>query len=575
MEPRPLRILVIDDRADHFKEADFVAGQRLESVSYTHDGATCFQISSLSTLCSYWQTAQAGNYPDIIISDIKFDEDTSSPLQAASRPGVNADIPTGLSHAKAFAAVSRATAKPMSIHIYSQDPGFWQARANQENDIVAKVFSLIAAQEIAELSALLGQRLQNFSNMNITPAWEWIENNVSRAATEARAKALAGFRQSFICGVRQQCEPGGSAAAVQIRIPHKHASLLREWCERMKAEPKPITPGRNDPGIKFVAENDELDCIEISSFFADVRRIASREQRAECFDTKPVSDGDVWNLSNGEPRIGALIAEFYDSTKDFRDAIFCLKQLPLKVETLSMKLTDIEVSKFAKGLAILFRDIEIEHAKSLYWASCWTQKPWNPILQQPADLDTSPDAYMNFPTLGGWVQIIAKLAYDAREGIQPEDDDDHWIEDVLESVNGKLSRDLKITKESLFWHLNIIDDQYEFWAKQDPTSLDKIPSMPPSFTWPCSEANKLEDSLGFGKKGPVVARQRNYNSVGRLIFDAFGRGELSGDAKAGRELLTQFRDGQMPSNLKSYCREYCLEELGWIDQRQWPFSLAE
>src|SRR6185369_8496369 len=123
--PRKLRLLIIDDELAVSPSGYSVP----ESIERWSPGGGLEGIVSWQTAIQFWSYFKDGQVPDLVVADVRFIRDQSSPLSLLFESDDN-NIPTGLSHLKTFAVLSRAIGAPLGVGTRTMDPGLWERQIN-------------------------------------------------------------------------------------------------------------------------------------------------------------------------------------------------------------------------------------------------------------------------------------------------------------------------------------------------------------------------------------------------------------------------------------------------------------
>lgn len=153
--PRNLRVLRIDDRANgRIPKIDYstVSGDGvilppLELILIDDGDDVRTAISGLDVSELYWRQFNPERLPDIVIGDVDFEKDKSSPMQTWNSACQH--ISTGLSHLKPFLSIQRILGRPMSLVIHTGDENLWARLVDDGMDETTKasrIFGLHAVQ---------------------------------------------------------------------------------------------------------------------------------------------------------------------------------------------------------------------------------------------------------------------------------------------------------------------------------------------------------------------------------------------------------------------------------------------
>jgi hypothetical protein len=596
-KPRYLRVLIIDDAIDGpFQTCDPAEltqhkgiGEPLSQVTYEYDDLTYVAINSLKAAANFWSIYSDRLCPDIVLTDVNFEKDTTTPLQSVGEFNSSC-IPTGLSHCKAFAAIARAKSRPLAIAIHTADPSLWARGAEDRvGNRTKHFFGLLAAHEIIELAALLGDRL-SFNTLNLDSVFAWLENRSARGDIRlSKNKGVQLYREAIVSGIIAT-EDNGS----RIRVPYSAALELKLWCERMHESPRPLgsKKGSSDPGLTMLYASGEVDKVYLSSIFADVENIEYSALNKDCFKLQE-SEGDVWKLRNNLPAIGELVFEVMQSVEVVGEALGYLSDLPLDAEALNRNLRQFE-NNIAKGIAVLFRAIEIKYQKREEFVRLWLNDMWDPTKLRACKLDDIDD-YSNMRPLREWIVCIIKIL----SKLGDRDGRDRYFEDhdVLgefrkllpvaskdEMTIGKLRMHMQLAVEIGAIETIVELESHEYRVVDRAMDIFQSASSPPA-TLGTREGESVwlsrdvRDSLGFGNKNPDSSH--NDNAIGQILYAAFlagaGKKGVSANqrAKLGRDFFKKFERGEVDVWIRLYCMDFCKNELGWTEKEHWPFQLGK
>jgi hypothetical protein len=590
---RNLRVVRIDDRATapvprekYFAVAgDGVVRHPLELVTYKVKEKIGLAINGLEAARMFWLQFVPALSPDIVLGDINFEHDESSPLQSWDREAKK-HLPNGLMHCKPFVAIARASGRPLSVVLHTADPNQWQAMASPSGgqDDRKRVFMLLAAQEVMEVAAIFGQVIPGADRGNLGPVWQWLHDRTQTTPKAALETALVDYRKQVVMALRSRDE----SSPVRLRVGFSEWKQLLAWCQRMKNAPKALS-GEADPGLPLLYPDGRTDRVSIASLFADLRNVCTETLHASCFEAIKVRE--PWSLSRGLPQIGALIEECGELGEVVAKAETALRELPLSNEHLLVNLRRVLEDPLAMGFAVLFRILEIYRSDETRWEQIWNEGHWHPGKR--VELDDIKDYNWAMP-LSQWVELAAKALRDVTASASEGEefiDLDTISEKFKTLAPSNIRRDL--TTESIGWHLDILcelgvaDSQiglegllvYRIRTGRGDVR-DLTPSLRPvgagaEFNWQSDSLPlALRDSLGFGTRGPGL----NDNAIGQILHDAFlgDDSNLNANerAKSGRDFLEAFRNGNAPGWIQETCRTYCQEVLRWHDTRRWPKCIA-
>lgn len=607
---RKLRALRIDDRAGTIipvEDFDYVTGDGviispLDLVTIQKGNDVALGIRGIKSAEHFWDSFVSTNLPDIILGDVNFEKDDSSPLKEWGD-----DLPTGLSHIKPLAAIARAVDRPISVSIHTANHETWQtllARWCEHASDSAKsvVFGLLAAHEIVELAAILGQPIQNWRRDNLQPVWSWLAIHSASTPQAALTLGVRNYRKQIVSRLRN-CS-GKLQHTLQL-LPSDSYQLIR-WCNKMRDEPRMLSS--NDPGLPLLYPDGMIDRISWASLFADVDNIEFRRLPPGCFDLTPVNPEEpIWELANGLPRIGAIVQSALSIQDAFKTAVVALGKVPLGKYELSKNLREVLDDELARGFAVLFRIVEIAHFDECGWGRVWNEGPWDPIRLDELDLPLGFDEYYEVEkVLGKSLEEWTDIVHQALKAICDQEESaelaeiaqrlDSVVDEERIAIHGKFEQNL----ESVEFHLELLkemklveiftdsqvrDSRYRLPDQEAETIPHLRPLRPlvgTKIAWLGTHLDtSLRESLGF---------KTNKNAVGQILCDAFqdvshlledlSAGERKKKnagirAQQGREFLENFLNGKAPLWIYEVCRDYCkgTKHLLWTDERTYPMWL--
>jgi hypothetical protein len=573
---RKLRVLRIDDNPDKLgKESTF------EFVGPAVTGPTgrdIIAIKGLSSAVQFWRSFAPGTMPDIILCDVDFEHDHSTPLKWAGASATH--IPTGLSHIKPFAAMARLSGRPLVLTLHTYNDGQWKALLDDTAtgfDAIQRslweqrrLFGLLAAHEIIELAEILEESTQFSGKATLGNVWNWLTEHTQSTAIHALNRATKLYRKKLVDRFRKH--PLDPAA---LRVPTGEGIRLRNWCAHMVQAPQNLA--KADIGLTLLYSNGTTDQISFVSLFADCEGLLDGLLPEKCFATDSPT-GDIWDLKNGLPQIGKLVSQVHTFDSAFADAVSALAKFPLGI-ALPENAPNIDDmlnrDKLAGGLAVLFRIVDIYYSDECAWDDVWNERVrWDPVNLAAVDDITIAYQYESLPSfLGRVVESVRKLCAEEEEdgeslqlGVTAED-----IADVLGG---------RMTPSSAAVHLEWLtatgtveriqtggSPRYKVHSGGTLRRLQRPKGT--AIEWKSDDIERLlRTSLGY--------RLDDHASVGRLLwnaFMAFGEPANANQQRIrGNKLLEDFLNGDAPQ-LAEPCRAYALANLRWNDKGNWPACL--
>jgi hypothetical protein len=592
--PRNLTLLQIDDDLCEQRQASIF----IDPVAVGQ--AFKYGIDEWLTSIKFWISYERRQPIDLITADIRFTADRTTPLLYDKTIGASEDkerpeeflIPTGLSHLKPFAAIARATGRPMGIAVHTADVRGWKARLISKNDAV-RTMAYLAAHEIGEVAAILGD-LTDFEDKSqeerLDECWNWLSDRTYATFDEAWRPALQSYRESLIRGAftAQSLRTGpqgflnGSRLGPIIVLPSDWLRMAA-WCERMQARKEAILADE-DPGFCFLLADGSQESIFFKSLFADAHlalhgyldlEIESLPTR--CFRIE--AHENCYKLDeSGFPLIGAFLNEFRDLSDAYELAVSALEVFPVS-QRARAKLGDVlspancgPLVNIARLLAILFQTIRKDRSLICAWESAYQLQAW----------DTSNNRFdqeifdSSAPTLARIVLGVYSCAKRFHDGFSAAE--------LIHEWNSTVQNDHQIANRRtiercicilLSWRRLIYREEDDLYDVCDfsPIPREAVPPVPLILPEGILDAQDvrcqdvgpfLRDVFGYGAPRP------NDNQIGRFVADALGL-----EARAGREFLSEFVNGAAASWIKELCRVYARDKLLWLPSDTWPLALQD
>ncbi len=567
--PRELRAGVLDDEPHLLPRP---IQRQTDGKVYWRQGIACAPLGaggqqqpalgSWAQAIRYWITFHPDDLPDLIISDIRFTKDESTPLRWGVRGEDEQEIPTGLSHAKPFAAIARALGKPMSIAMYTRAAEKWPELYTKSR---ARM-SLLAAHEAGELASLLGEDLNvdaECDQTTVERCWQWIADHTADNFEEGLQKAIRLYRVRFLELVGQI--DGNFSRSSVVILPDDWVRL-EQWCKDMASNPKPLCS--NDPGVQFVLPDGNPVCVFLHSLFADAWDSGMRDPELDllpsrCFTEE--EDATPCDLDpDGLPKIRAFVQRLGWLTKVSEDASDILEKhfVPADAQPgrdLNKRVVDSWPShRQVRGLALLFQILRLEHLNFKRWMEAFESYRWHlrpdenhkePYFENDHATQTLRGALTKLlrkcSAIGGSFTRADVVEDFQWEGESIDDADVSWVAWYFQ---------LLCDAGSLLYDVG--EDNY--CVTDGNLNTPPIPLPPPAGVDWVTTHPKI--SLGF---------DGNDNAVRRVLTEAFGLTSLP----EGTEFLKQFVAGQSRQWLKELCRGYVKRALSWTQSETWPPSI--
>jgi hypothetical protein len=632
--PRRLRLLRIDDDltpGGNPKAPGFHAQrvpQHLETVNLDDGGQPKPGIGSWQDAVSFWTYQKGVPNIDLVVSDVRFDDDTSPIVDGWNLPR-GAWLPTGLSHFKAFAALARATGRPLGVGLHTKEARIWRKLAD-EQDPLLRLMGNLAAHEIGELAALLGYGEEIGSDA--TSCWRWLEDRTLDVTDfrEAVPRALESFRRNL-----------GSFKL----LPADYEALVA-WCGGMEAAASgptgksPPIDDKTDIGFTVMFPDGSRHVLSIRSLFADVllerKRFQFEREGLPRSAFQLVADEKFSCLDgDGNPKIGALVHKCGEYGRAFRKALEILDQFPPPPGrnapfTLAEARARVGADGPATSLAILFQDVRREYELFRAWRTLYEGHEWHPIAdafgEATDDLTT---------TLRSWLQKVSSIGSVTHDDIMEmfeyvgfdRDDESSTseyeeAEDEDEDVYGEVPLPDELVEEEaddcaaparrrgwpgtkrcirllvdmgILVHVSGTERYVPGPTKFDRNVVPPVPKWPPRGFMQLTQLGpaigtdldrlykpqaQLRNMLGYTKEetktddskkmGKSKKKGNSNSTIQRWIAKGFG---LTGGDTEATAFLDAFRLGTpRVAWVKEACRDYA-RHIGWDDEATWPEAL--
>ncbi len=564
--PRDLVLLRINDqvsprhtqtRSEIFE--DWPCSQ-IEVMVFSERGYDCYAINDWERAIAFWSN-EFSHPPDLIVADVHFDHDETSPLNYAdARRNIepssrSRSIPTGLSHLKPIAAMARSFGRPIGIGIHTAESQIWEEELIHNQNRMG----FFAAHEIGELAAILGDEvpLHELKSPDSRLKWcfRWLRNKAHTSFKGALNLALVDYRKKLVSFSHKDSAKHKTNSVYML--PKDWSQLMR-WSEISKRSNCIIK--RCDFGIKVTYGSGDRDCIDVASVFAD-SVILEEKLPSDCFDSE--CTGTSWDLAPFRyPKIGKFIQQLGGLAQDFKEACLLLKKLSGLHSSHSTNINKLNDNVIQRGLAMVFMIVTRDYKNNEEWKNAFSTSGWNPSKREfTNDLGLQSGE----KSLAFWLDEILLNIQDG-EWIHPDD-----VVDELSTMR------IMVNQRWVQWHLELLENCGSLKSRLDVAGVSYmktgirvtpgfIPNPPPkNLSVEGSLISFLGEASGFGSKNAS-------NPVSRVINNAFVH-ETGSDVQIRKKtnlFLEQFKTRRIPSWLKELCCEFAIMELKWENSSEWP-----
>jgi hypothetical protein len=628
IKPRKLRLLIVDDELRPSLSGYMIPD--LLDLWYPGEGIP--GITSWQAAIQFWKSFQGGVIPDLVVADVRFVNDDTSPLSRLFQyPEVN-NIPTGLSHLKTFAVLARALHLPLGVGIRTMDPSLWRKQI-ESSKYEDKAMGLLAAHEAGELASILGDDLQlgSFEDcQHIDTCLEWLRNRSGTIFELGLKMALRDYRRRLYLLLTS---PGAS----NIFVRPSHYAELMGWCHRMESDPRPLDAG-NDFGLELTYHNGRRDVISLASLFSDYDRIATRALEPSSFAVD-ISDGatgasikEPWKLDDsGQPRIGAFLKPLGSLNAALNDAAEALREYQIsyplpesyKPPTLAAIKKRSKYSSLTAALTVLLQFVRIAQKKVEEWEDRFGVYAWEPdrlqfISDPPSPNHSLLQALHDLTTLISataavgdefTIDDIFESQYEKRQGYVDagESNETRWVKEIVVTLNGEGRPEIRSgnwirirtdrseqNNDWVKWHFERLvdarvlehrrvacEDFYVLREDWRQNQLRSTPPAPPGFPKVITAMQRLQPPCRCKKNGEEKTGLPEYPTSIQWLKVSLGYNCYSDYNSVERELGAAFgfiarRDEAgselEKSALKAKAGRVILNEL---EKGELPFFLAE
>lgn len=382
MTPRKLSVIVLDDWPNpyHLPEGLEDAGR----------------IKTWQMALNFWARYERDALPDLVVADVYFEYDRSSPLSRVRFAEYN-PLPTGLSHLKPLSVLARVGGRGIGIGIHTGNPKLWE-RLTHSAAMQDQCMGYLAAHELGELAAILGEKrlvAEVAETGSLDPLWRWLSEGCGDNFTAGVKIAVSNYRKRLLA----LASPSGGELPQVFVMPDDYAAAMC-WCEeraRNTENPAPLA-GAGDHGLTLTYKDGTRDSILISSLFSDVDDLPTRALDARCFETGAAGVGKEWEDRDrkGLPLVGKFLSRFGTLRHAYDAAARIVENfpaLPSESQEAPGRLGDYLTRKgddpLVAGLVIVFQLGRIEKAVFDLWEKHYSSYVWDPRgCRWPEDVNT-------------------------------------------------------------------------------------------------------------------------------------------------------------------------------------------
>ena len=426
MPSRKLSVIVLDDSPN-----PYLLPGGLEDAG---------KIKTWFMALNFWARYKGDALPDLVVADVCFDKDHTSPLSRPRYAEPN-PLPTGLTHLKPLSVLARVGGRVIGIGIYTGNPKYWE-RLTHSGATQDQCMGYLAAHELGELAAILGEKslvAEVVETGSLDPLWKWLDDSTGTSITIAVKIALSNYRKRMLT----LASPADVELPQVFVMPDDFAAAVC-WCEaraRNAESPSPIA-GEGDHGLTLTYKDGTRDSILISSLFSDVDDLSTRLLSSHCFDTalSPTVAGEEWEEFDrkGQPFIGRFLSRLGTLRTAYDEAVRIVENfpcLPSESQDSPGKLGDYLTRKgddpLVAGLVIVFQLARIEKAVFDLWEKYYGSYRWDPRgCLWPSDVNDFERSLRNALRL----LLNGIRSFSASQADSAEPDESFSRDDVLEEM---------------------------------------------------------------------------------------------------------------------------------------------
>ena len=573
-------------------------------------------LGSWRDACNIWSNGFAKQPPDLIISDINFRDDNTSPMSKVvnhltSQGLVKLEddpLPSGLLHVKPLAAIAASLSRPIGFAIHTVNPDIWEKYYNfsqsspnlapsilKGNEVIQRYVGALAIHEIGELAAIRGYNVQrDTTEETVKECLKWFKKHHQKTFETALPFALGEYLGELI--EASNCR----MLSLNNRKTNSFAFVMPcEWIRLNKWTQERINYGGiiNNEHITLTYRDGTKDPIYLASMFATAETRTHETVKTQC-----------WPKECFQVGINKVSSDFGCGTKrpQFGEFINSLKSL-YELDTAARLICDAlgtdytkpiekgqpNINKIAsnilekpdkakdigpvKGLAVLYQAVKLVCNIQHSWQELLNQPDWDYKKQKPCLRKPKP-TYVNdnslYDYLNGLLSVIDTAlendeyyedGYFTWEEIVPKSEFHIRLKDCSYRVdNGKWwewHMELLVSAKKFLikgdCHLNNDTGETETWYKRGVGSVLKSWMIKPRNRW---EVNGVE--VDFSNSYSIKHLNRlihvgddDSNTYSRCLDELVGKNN-------GKSLLDQVFDGSAPGWIMELLREYyvCLEK---------------
>lgn len=558
MNPRKLTLVRVRDVEEpDFNVSDFTdAPGHFDNFCEIASGGRVFRISGSAAHQEFWRVATRAQVPDLIIVDINFERDLTSPLREKF-----IKIPTGLLHALPFLTWSRVGGALSVVVFNTHDPNVFKLEADPTMRLLAAELGVIAM-------AVAGDLLRLVSPNRLSDVYDWLANKTAKNEDAALLRAVSLYRHRLLESSQVLRTNDPSKQPTVVISPVSYGNLV-SLAEQAACQPKEARIDVSSwPGLDLIYADGRRDSISISSLFGEVPALIGQD-----FLTAP-GFGDPAELNGTcRPSVGAFIQSLSCWRTLYEEAVRVESHLPCRDERLESgnfnALAPASAGapyRYVRILTIAFHLVRQAHLEWLDWniayRSEWELETTNrqPVFSHAITIQNAYKAIF---------QLLKRLAAEMVEPI-PEDDllsairDDNWLECVRPEAVETLStcpKWLRLACEALE-SLGLIE-------RTQPDGKKAYKVVAKSFSEATPEAGRAV-SIRWVSQEALMANM-GFNSH-KSLYETCKLPGISED----RSFVSELLEGRCPFGwIREVAREFAQDVLNWHETRLWPDFLRD
>lgn len=519
------------------------------------------RISGAAAAQVFWKSANRLRVPDLILADVNFERDFTSPLAT-----LFGKIPTGILYALPFLTWSRVGASLSVLTFNTSDPNVFKEQAEEPMRLLAAELGAVAMAVAGDLDELV-------SPNDLEPVYRWLRTT-SGSEDASLHSAIEEFRRRLL-PVRNGLDAKNQTTDPMVVISPASYVRLFTLSENAAAASSSGRINIDDwPGLELIYADGRRDSIALRSLFGEVPSFQAGDFGSSWTGVDPARLDE-----NGRPPIGGFLSALSAWRQMFEDAAQAELGLPTRdKQLLGATLTDVVPfssdgsHRYVRPLTIVFHLIRQAQEEWRDWVSAYQSEDWEVrtasgervFVQGTTPERVYSDVWRVFRTLGSESEfaeaidspsLLEAIRGGALTAIVPDENvrtlsrRPEWLDLVLEGL------------ESLGLIKRVRSDGHDAWEVRRSGALPAPVPMAgrtrrPSWT----NRTTLLKNLGLSPN----SHTQLYDMCDLL------------PVISGSEFLAKLFDGRCEIGwIRELGKEFAVHKLGWVESREWPLFLTD